>query len=424
MPFREMGSANTSKTTEQSAIDQLNLSAYNYELPEDRIAQYPLEKRDEARMLVYRQGQISHNRFYQLPDLLPANSLLFFNDTRVFHARLLFQKESGANLEVFCLEPVEKHREINLVMWDEEQVEWYCMVRNLKKWPDGEVLLQKKKVDGQMVKLYAKLLERSGQQNHVRFSWRPKDLSFNRVLEIFGEVPLPPYIEREPGAADEEAYQTVFANRSGAVAAPTAGLHFTEELMEALTDRGVQQDYLTLHVGAGTFQPVQTEQVTKHPMHEEQLLIRRENLHHLQQQLANPVIAVGTTALRALESLYWYGVKLSMPEGGREFFIPKLLPYEVAAADLPSVTESLAAVEREMQLREADQIAGYTELFILPSYQFKLVDGLITNFHMPKSSLLLLVSAFVGEDWWSIYQEALNHDYRFLSYGDGSLLLP
>jgi S-adenosylmethionine:tRNA ribosyltransferase-isomerase len=298
------------------------------------------------------------------------------------------------------------------------------MVRNLKKWPDGEVLLQKKKVDGQMVKLYAKLLERGGQQNHVRFSWRPKDLSFNRVLEIFGEVPLPPYIEREPGAADEEAYQTVFANRSGAVAAPTAGLHFTEELMEALTDRGVQQDYLTLHVGAGTFQPVQTEQVTKHPMHEEQLLIRRENLHHLQQQLASPVIAVGTTALRALESLYWYGVKLSMPEGGREFFIPKLLPYEVAAADLPSVTESLAAVEREMQLREADQIAGYTELFILPSYQFKLVDGLITNFHMPKSSLLLLVAAFVGEDWWSIYQEALSNDYRFLSYGDGSLLLP
>lgn len=424
MPFREMESANTSKTTEQSAIDQLNLSAYNYELPEDRIAQYPLEKRDEARMLVYRQGQISHNRFYHLPDSLPANSLLFFNDTRVFHARLLFQKESGANLEVFCLEPVEKHREINLVMWDKEQVEWYCMVRNLKKWPDGEVLLQKKKVDGQMVKLYAKLLERGGQQNHVRFSWRPKDLSFNRILEIFGEVPLPPYIERDPGAADEEAYQTVFANRSGAVAAPTAGLHFTEELMEALTDRGVQQDYLTLHVGAGTFQPVQTEQVTKHPMHEEQLLIRRENLHHLQQQLASPVIAVGTTALRALESLYWYGVKLSMPEGGREFFIPKLLPYEVAAADLPSVTESLAAVEREMQLREADQIAGYTELFILPSYQFKLVDGLITNFHMPKSSLLLLVAAFVGEDWWSIYQEALSNDYRFLSYGDGSLLLP
>ena len=250
MPFREMESANTSKTTEQSAIDQLNLSAYNYKLPEDRIAQYPLEKRDEARMLVYRQGQISHNRFYHLPDSLPANSLLFFNDTRVFHARLLFQKESGANLEVFCLEPVEKHREINLVMWDKEQVEWYCMVRNLKKWPDGEVLLQKKKVDGQMVKLYAKLLERGGQQNHVRFSWRPKDLSFNRILEIFGEVPLPPYIERDPGAADEEAYQTVFANRSGAVAAPTAGLHFTEELMEALTDRGVDPARRGRHLSA------------------------------------------------------------------------------------------------------------------------------------------------------------------------------
>lgn len=414
----------TPKTPDQTALDQLNLSAYDYQLPEERIAQYPLEKRDEARMLIYNRGQVTHNYFYNLPGSLPDNSLLFFNDTRVFHARLLFQKESGASLEVFCLEPVEKHREINLVMWDQEQVEWYCMVRNLKKWPDDEALLQKKQVDGRTVKLYAKLIERGGQKNHVRFSWRPKELSFNRILEIFGEVPLPPYIEREPDAEDEEAYQTVFANRAGAVAAPTAGLHFTEELMEALTDRGIQQDYLTLHVGAGTFQPVQTEQVTQHPMHEEQLLIRRENLQHLQQQLGNPVIAVGTTALRALESLYWYGVKLSMAEGGREFFIPKLLPYEVAAADLPSVAESLAAVEREMQLRETEQIAGYTELFILPSYQFKLVDGLITNFHMPKSSLLLLVAAFTGNNWWSIYQEALNNNYRFLSYGDGSLLLP
>lgn len=414
----------TSKAAEQSAIDQLNLSAYDYELPEERIAQYPLEDRDRARMLVYSQGRITHNRFSDLPDLLPANSLLYFNDTKVFHARLLFQKESGANLEVFCLEPVEKHREINLVMWDQEQVEWYCMVRNLKKWPDEEALLQKKKVNGQTVKLYAKLLERGGQQNRVRFSWRPKDLSFNRILEIFGELPLPPYIEREAEAADEEAYQTVFANRAGAVAAPTAGLHFTEELMEALTDKGFQQDYLTLHVGAGTFQPVQHEQVTKHPMHEEQLLVRRENLRNLQQHLGNPVIAVGTTALRALESLYWYGVKLSMPEGGREFFIPKLLPYEVGQETLPTPAESLAAVEQEMARRETDQIAGYTELFILPSYQFKLVDGLVTNFHMPKSSLLLLVAAFTGEDWWTIYREALSHQYRFLSYGDGSLLLP
>lgn len=404
-------------------IEQIQLSAYDYHLPNERIAQHPLDKRDSARMLVYRKGAIQHNRFYNLPDHLPHNSLLYFNDTKVFHARLIFQKESGAQLEIFCLEPVEKHREINLVMCDQELVEWYCMVGNLKKWPANEVLEKKTKVQGQTVKLQATLIERGGQQNLVRFNWRPKNLSFNRILEIFGEVPLPPYIDREPERKDDEAYQTVFANRAGAVAAPTAGLHFTEELMQALTDQGFEQDYLTLHVGAGTFQPVQTEAVTKHPMHEEQLLIRWENLQQLKSH-EGPIIAVGTTALRALESLYWYGVKLLMEEGGREFFIPKLLPYSIEEEEQPSVAESIEAVEQELAYREAEQIAGYTELFILPSYQFKMVDGLITNFHMPRSSLLLLVAAFTHGDWWRIYQEALENDYRFLSYGDGSLLLP
>ena len=404
-------------------ISQVNLQEYDYTLPPEKIAQTPLEKRDEARMLVYRQGAIQHSQFLNLPDHLPANSLLYFNDTRVFHARLLFEKATGAHLEVFCLEPYEKHREINLVMWDQEQVDWYCLVRNLKKWPEGEPLVRKTKVEGRTVKLMAHLLEKGSRQNLVRFTWRPKHLSFNRILELFGEVPLPPYIEREPDEADDEAYQTVFANRVGAVAAPTAGLHFTDALMEGLVDQGIKQDFLTLHVGAGTFQPVQTEAVAKHPMHEEQLLIRWENLQNLKAH-SGPVIAVGTTALRALESLYWYGVKLIMPEGGREFFIPKLLPYQVSDHQLPTMRESLVAVEQEMRLRETEQIAGYTELFILPSYQFKIVNGLITNFHMPKSSLLLLVAAFTQGDWWQIYQEALNQDYRFLSFGDGSLLLP
>lgn len=411
------------KQSSPTDISQVNLKDFDYQLPHGQIAQYPLKQRDEAKMLVYRQGNIQHSRFFNLPDQLPSNSLLFYNDTRVLYARLLFEKATGAELEVFCLEPVEKHREINLVMLDEERVDWYCMVRNLKKWPDGEPLVRKTKVEGHTVKLMAYLLEKGGHENRVRFTWRPKHLTFNRILEIFGEVPLPPYIEREPEEQDNEAYQTVFANRVGAVAAPTAGLHFTPELLDALVDQGVKQDYVTLHVGAGTFQPVQTEAVAKHPMHEEQLLIRWENLQNLKQH-KGPVIAVGTTAMRALESLYWYGVKLSLPEGGREFFIPKLLPYQVPAEQLPSVKESLEAVEREMQMRQTEQIAGYTELFILPAYHFKIVDGLITNFHMPKSSLLLLVGAFTKGDWWRIYEEALNHDYRFLSYGDGSLLLP
>ncbi len=406
-----------------SDVSQINLSDFDYTLPADKIAQHPIEDRDKARMLVYRQGEIQHKQFTNLSEEVPTNSLLFFNDTQVFHARLLFEKETGAQLEVFCQEPVEKHREINLIMWDREQVEWYCMVRNVKKWPDGEPLILKKKVDGYTIKLIAYLKAKNGQQNHIRFTWRPKDLSFNRILEIFGEVPLPPYIEREPEEKDYEAYQTVFANRVGAVAAPTAGLHFTEELLDSLKDQGMSLDYLTLHANAGTFQPVQTEQVAKHPMHEEQLVIQWENIEHLKNHQGS-VIAVGTTALRALESLYWYGVKLSMPEGGREFFIPKLLPFQVDQQQLPSIGESLRAVENEMRSRGTGQIAGFTELFILPGYEFKVVDGLITNFHMPKSSLLMLVAAFTKGDWWRIYQEALNKDYRFLSYGDGSLLLP
>jgi S-adenosylmethionine:tRNA ribosyltransferase-isomerase len=406
-----------------SDISQINLSDFDYTLPDENIAQHPLEERDKARMLVYRQGEIQHKQFTNLPEELPANSLLFFNDTQVFHARLLFEKETGAQLEVFCLEPVEKHREINLIMWDREEVEWYCMVRNIKKWPEGEPLIRKTKIAGKTIKLMAYLEEKNGHQNRIRFKWRPQHLSFNRILEIFGEVPLPPYIEREPEEKDAEAYQTVFANRVGAVAAPTAGLHFTQELLDALADQGIHQDYLTLHAGAGTFQPIQTETVAKHPMHEEQLLIRWENIQHLKNH-EGPVIAVGTTALRTLESLYWYGVKLSMPEGGREFFIPKLLPYQLESNQLPSIGESLRAVENEMRLRGTGQIAGFTELFIMPGYDFKMADGLITNFHMPKSSLLMLVAAFTKGDWWRIYQEALDMDYRFLSYGDGSLLLP
>ncbi len=406
-----------------SSIYDLKVEDYVYPLPDEQIAQYPLKERDQAKMLVYDQGEIHNSRFDQLTHWLPASSLLVFNDTKVFRARLIFQKETGAHIEIFCLEPAEKHREFNLVMWDHETTTWQCMIRNLKKWPQEEELVLTKQVAKGKVTLKAKLLEKGAQKHTIRFEWKPKSYPFNQILEIFGEVPLPPYIDREPEEQDDEAYQTVFANRAGAVAAPTAGLHFTEELLEQIREKGIQEDFLTLHVGAGTFKPIETERIPDHPMHEEQVLVRWENLRNLK-NAEGPVIPVGTTSLRALESIYWYGVKLLSKEGGREFFIPKLMPYEFYTEELPGVNEALDAIMTEMQRRGNYQIAGNTEIFILPSYRFKLSEGLITNYHMPRSTLLMLVAAFIGNDWREVYETALANDYRFLSYGDGSLLFP
>ena len=409
--------------TPKNPIYSLKQEDFDYTLPESQIAQYPLKERDQAKMLVYDQGSIHHSRFTELPDWLPESSLMVFNDTKVFHARLLFQRETGASIEIFCLEPAEKHREINLVMWDQQSTTWHCMVRNLKKWPEGEVLTRETRINNRKVTLKAELVEKGGEENTVRFQWKPKQFSFATLLEHLGEVPLPPYIDREPEAQDHEAYQTVFAERAGAVAAPTAGLHFTEALLDALRDKGIQEDFLTLHVSAGTFKPVESDNIPEHSMHAEQVLVRWENLVNLK-HAEGPIIPVGTTSLRAMESIYWYGVKLLLTEGGREFFIPKLMPYDFNSEELPSTQEALDAVLNEMERRGNHQIAGTTEIFIMPSYQFKLAHGLITNYHMPKSTLIMLVAAFIGKDWQKVYQEALQNNYRFLSYGDGSLLFP
>lgn len=413
----------TTQKEPASPIYNLKLADFDYNLPEDKIAQYPLQKRDEAKMLVYREGEIAHSLFKNLDEWLPENTLMVFNDTKVFHARLIFQKDTGAEIEVFCLEPAQKHREVNLVMWDKGTSTWHCMVRNLKKWPEGEFISMTKQVEKRKVTLKAKLENKCGDQNTVYFEWRPKEYTFAKILDIFGEVPLPPYIDREPEKQDDETYQTVFAQRAGAVAAPTAGLHFTEELVGKLQQSHIQDDYLTLHVGAGTFKPVETDSIPEHPMHSEQVLVRWENLQNLRHAQV-PIIPVGTTSLRAMESIYWFGVKLLGSKGGREFFIPKLMPYEYKIDELPSVKESLDAIMSEMEQRGSHQIAGNTEIFILPSYQFKMADGLITNYHMPKSTLIMLIAAFIGEDWKTVYKEALNNNYRFLSYGDGSLLFP
>lgn len=404
-------------------IYQLRLKEFDYNLPEEKIAQYPLQERDEAKMLVYREGEIAHSHFKNLDEWLPSNSLMVFNDTKVFHARLIFQKETGAEIEVFCLEPAQKHREVNLVMWDKGESTWQCMVRNLKKWPEDEFISMSKHVDKKKVTLKAKLESKGGERNTVHFEWKPKAYSFATILDIFGEVPLPPYIDREPEKQDDEAYQTVFAQRAGAVAAPTAGLHFTEQLLQRIQEKGVDDDYITLHVGAGTFKPVETDRIPDHAIHSEQVLVRWENLQNLK-HANGPIIPVGTTSLRALESIYWFGVKLLSHKGGREFFIPKLMPYEYKTDELPSVKDSLDAIISEMEERGAHQIAGNTEIFILPSYEFKMADALITNYHMPRSTLIMLIAAFIGEDWKTLYKEALENDYRFLSYGDGSLLFP
>ncbi len=396
-------------------LPSINIKDYTYDLPESRIPLYPLPRREQAKLLEYRNGLIKHLEFSQLPDLLTNNSILFFNDTKVIPARLTFEKETGASIEVFLLNPILPSSLLSVTLSTNQKSTWKCAIGNLKRWVDGLTL--KKEIGP--INLFARLEDR--QNGLVEFSWTPTAHSFAEILHAAGAVPLPPYIKRSTEVSDEERYQTVYSLIKGAVAAPTAGLHFTSEILQEIRSKGIITDFLTLHVSAGTFMPVKTENVLEHSMHSEQIIINRRNIENLLLS-GKKVIAVGTTAMRTLESLYWYGARL-IKDPSAPFIIHKLEPYQMERQP-PALKEALGAILRHMDHLKTDQLTGHTSIFIFPGYSFKVANGLITNFHQPGSTLLLLIAAFIGEDWRRVYDEALNRDYRFLSYGDSSLLLP
>lgn len=392
----------------------ISIKDFTYTLPEESIAHFPLEKRDESKLLVYQNKTITHSTFKSLVDFLPDNSTLFFNNTRVIQARLLFQKETGATIELFLLQPEHPSKLLVEIMHTTGTCQWQCAIGNLKRWKDGVLV---KQVRG--VEIQASLLDRD--KGIVEFRWTPSQKSFSEIVALAGLTPLPPYIKRDVDKSDEVRYQTIYSKADGAVAAPTAGLHFTDDVLKSLHSKKISTDFLTLHVSAGTFQPVKTENALDHTMHEEQIIITKQNIELLLQK-DRPVIAVGTTSMRTLESLYWFGVKL-LKDPNTSFSITQDDPY-LHDQSLPDKETALRAVKALFDRKGADSITGTTSIYIYPGYTFQICKGLITNFHLPGSTLMLLVAAFVGDDWRRIYEEALYNQYRFLSYGDSSLLIP
>ncbi len=402
----------------------LRLEDFQYELPNEKIAKHPLSQRDQAKLLVYANGKIQDNIFNEITEILPENANLFFNNTKVIPARLQFRKEpnqheQGALIEIFLLNPEIPSHIISQTMRATAHCVWKCMIGNMKKWKEGTTLRQNISIKGQALVLTAKLINRD--EKLVAFEWDGDECHFVEVVEAAGKVPLPPYLRREATSEDKNRYQTVYSQLEGAVAAPTAGLHFTDEILENVRQNGMTTNFLTLHVSAGTFQPIKTRNPEEHPMHNEQIVITKSNLLSLLQP-EKKVIAVGTTSMRTLESLYWYGVKL-LKKGDPRFLIEKLMPYGYHD-NLPDRQEAFEAILQYMHQRNIEQLIGETEIFIFPGYQFRVCQGLVTNFHLPGSTLILLVAAFIGPDWQQIYKYALDNNYRFLSYGDTSLLLP
>lgn len=394
-----------------------DLKAINYTLPEAKIAKYPLAQRDESKLLTFQAGKISDKQFKELPELLEEGTALFFNNTKVIPARLFFQKDTGAQIEIFLLNPVSPTHIISLMMEATSSVVWECMVGNYKKWKDENVLSRSLDYNGQTIELNAKIVDREKKQ--IEFSWSDESLSFAEIVEISGKVPLPPYLNRSDEPEDKERYQTVYSKQEGAVAAPTAGLHFTDEVLGKLQSKGVELNYLTLHVSAGTFQPIKASDAREHNMHSEQVEVNIETIRLLSE--TQKVVAVGTTSMRTLESLFWFGIRLM--NGNEDFSIQKLEPYE-ANETLPDRAEVFGFILKWMQKNDIEILSGKTEIFIMPGYQFRVCNGLVTNFHQPGSTLMLLVWAFIGDHWKEVYEHALNNNYRFLSYGDSSILLP
>jgi S-adenosylmethionine:tRNA ribosyltransferase-isomerase len=391
----------------------VNINEYKYNLPPEKIALHPLAERDQSKLLVYKNSKITHAQFLHLDEYLPSNSTLFFNNTKVIPARLHFQKQTGADIEIFLLNPVWPSSLVAVAMEAQSTSHWHVVVGNAKRWTEGTSLIKR---IGE-VTLTASFIDRG--KSIVEFSWLPSELTFAQIIDKSGAVPLPPYLKREVADADRERYQTVYSKNEGAVAAPTAGLHFTDGVFAKLRKKNIKTDFVTLHVSAGTFQPVKVENAVEHTMHAEQIVVSKKNLQNL--IAAETIGAVGTTSLRTLESLYWYGVKLqASPSAG--FKIEQEEPYQTNGLNI-SREESFGNVLKKMERDGLDSLMGETAIYILPGYQFRVCDALVTNFHQPGSTLMLLIAAFVGEDWKKIYNEALENNYRFLSYGDSSVLL-
>ena len=417
-------------------MEEILIEEYNYPLPDERIAKYPLAERDQSKLLVYREGEVSEDKFYRVGEYVPTGSLLIYNNTRVIQARLEFHKEAGdeairligdkargARIEIFCLEPLEPH-DYQLSLGSTEGCTWKCMIGNAKKWKSGALSQPVILPSGEEVRLWAEKGEQTGNTFSVRFSWEGASVSFAEILDAVGELPIPPYLNRKTEESDKTTYQTVYSRIKGSVAAPTAGLHFTDNVLNGLRERGVKTAEVTLHVGAGTFQPVKVADANQHTMHTEIIAVPKATIQTIIENLGH-IVAVGTTSMRTLESLYFLGEQfytrhMTQDIGHLTYSVSQFEPYEKDHA--LSTREALQAIVDHLEQIGEEVLHAETQIMIKPGYTFHVVDQLITNFHQPKSTLLLLVSAFVGGDWHTIYDYALSHDFRFLSYGDSSIL--
>ena len=401
----------------------LKIEDFTYDLPAEKIAYNPVNPRDQSKLLVYKDKKISENIYRNICDYLPENAVLVFNDTKVVKSRLFFKNENGANIEVFCLEPYGEAIDYEQHFLEQNSVTWICFIGKVSKWREQH-LAKIINLDGTQVKLCAEIVGKLAEAYLVKFTWSPGEIPFGKVMDAAGVTPLPPYIKRVAEKVDEDSYQTVYSENEGSVAAPTAGLHFTERVLNDFEEKGISSLFTTLHVGAGTFKPVKSEVMEDHIMHAEYLNITTDFLEDLITKIQQPIITVGTTSTRTLESIYWMGNKIAKnPEiSYEELKITQWLPYETEA--VATVEEAVNALLNWIKNTNQDHLSIETEIIIAPGYSFKIVKGLITNFHQPQSTLLLLVSALIGNDWRRIYDHALENDFRFLSYGDGSLLLP
>lgn len=399
----------------------IRIKDFDYELPDDRIAKFPVQQRDHSKLLVYNKGAVSEDLFYNIPAYLPSGSLMIFNNTRVIQARIHFRKETGALIEVFLLEPA-KPSDYELMFQTRGECSWLCMIGNLKKWKEG-TLTRTFNINGRDIRFSATRRHEQGTSHWVDFSWDDADITFADILEQVGELPIPPYLNRNTEESDKITYQTVYSKIKGSVAAPTAGLHFTSKVLDDIDNHGIERDELTLHVGAGTFKPVKSEEIAGHSMHTEYICVRRSTLENLIRHDAH-AIAVGTTSVRTLESLYYIGARLAEnPDATEEqLHIEQWEPYDTHPTISP--VSALQNIVDYLDHNGLSSLHGSTQIIIAPGYEYKIVKMLVTNFHQPQSTLLLLVSAFVHGDWKRIYDYALGHDFRFLSYGDSSLLIP
>jgi len=398
----------------------IKIEDYNYNLPDNRIAKYPKNNRDASKLLIYKNTNISNDNFSNILSYLPPKSTLVFNNTKVIQARLKFEKETGAKIEIFCLEPITPS-DYALAFQEKEKTSWKCIVGNSKKWKSGK-LFKSINIDNKNIEISAERIEKFDSAQLIEFTWNNKDISFGELLDAMGRTPIPPYLNRDSEDIDTKRYQTVYSKHKGSVAAPTAGLHFTDKIIENLKDNDIDIEEITLHVGAGTFRPVKSETIDQHEMHTEHFIVTKKTIEAILKNIDN-IISVGTTSIRTLESLHWIGVKImsNYNISSDKISISQWEAYQLNQEI--EVKESLKAIINYLNRNELEKLITSTQIMIYPGYKFKVINGMITNFHQPKSTLLLLIAAFIGDKWKNVYKYAMDNDFRFLSYGDSSILL-